>query len=339
MMKNKIFGNGRKKLSLTDVLGFAWYAIVAMSMVHQGNVARFGGAMADMSIMIPMYAVAVLLLLAVVIRISFGKWQGVRRLYALIVAGVAVALSFGMTMRLETQFLLSAGLMNAMNVVFAAHAVWRTGRYDEAEAGYPKALAWTGNCVGYVALVALVLQVVELGVEYWAWVAKSGIVAAVVLCALVVTVLVAVSSFVNKNAVRKGYAETGSEACCAGKAGKMARIEAALREKGIVIKMIPISAKTGSGLPELTEALAGIGRRITGDTDETLVTNIRHYEALSRAATALGRVRDGLKVATLPPDLIAQDLREALYHLGEIVGEISTDEVLGNIFRKFCIGK
>ena len=136
-----------------------------------------------------------------------------------------------------------------------------------------------------------------------------------------------------------GYVETGSEAGCAGKAGKMARIEAALREKGIVTKMIPISAKTGSGLPELTEALAEIGRRITGDTDETLVTNIRHYEALSRAATALGRVRDGLKVATLPPDLIAQDLREALYHLGEIVGEISTDEVLGNIFRKFCVGK
>lgn len=145
-----------------------------------------------------------------------------------------------------------------------------------------------------------------------------------------------------------GYVETGSEAGCAGvgsgagyadKAGKMARIEAALREKGIVTKMIPISAKTGSGLPELTEALAEIGSRITGDTDETLVTNIRHYEALSHAATALGRVRDGLKVATLPPDLIAQDLREALYHLGEIVGEISTDEVLGNIFRKFCIGK
>ena len=136
-----------------------------------------------------------------------------------------------------------------------------------------------------------------------------------------------------------GCVETGSGAGCAGKAGKMARIEAALREKGIVTKMIPISAKTGSGLPELTAALAEIGRRITGDTDETLVTNIRHYEALSRAATALGRVRDGLKVATLPPDLIAQDLREALYHLGEIVGEISTDEVLGNIFRKFCIGK
>ncbi len=135
------------------------------------------------------------------------------------------------------------------------------------------------------------------------------------------------------------FTETVSGAGSADKTGKMARIEAALREKGISAKLIPISAKTGYGLTVLTEALAEIGSRITGDTDETLVTNIRHYEALVRAATALGRVRDGLQVATLPPDLIAQDLREALYHLGEIVGEISTEEVLGNIFRNFCIGK
>ena len=132
-----------------------------------------------------------------------------------------------------------------------------------------------------------------------------------------------------------GYAGAGY----ADKAGKMAEIEAVLRAKGISAKLIPISAKTGYGLAALTETLAEIGRRITGDTDETLVTNIRHYEALVRAATALGRVRDGLQVATLPPDLIAQGLREALYHLGEIVGEIGTEEVLGNIFRKFCIGK
>lgn len=104
-------------------------------------------------------------------------------------------------------------------------------------------------------------------------------------------------------------------------------------------KVIPISAKTGKGLSTLTKTLGEIGSEITGSTDETLVTNVRHYEALVRASMALGRVRDGLKVATLPPDLIAQDLREALYHLGEIVGEITTDETLGNIFRNFCVGK
>lgn len=104
-------------------------------------------------------------------------------------------------------------------------------------------------------------------------------------------------------------------------------------------KVIPISAKTGKGLSTLTKTLGEIGSEITGRTDETLVTNVRHYEALVRAASALERVRAGLHIATLPPDLIAQDLREALYHLGEIVGEISTDETLGNIFRNFCIGK
>lgn len=104
-------------------------------------------------------------------------------------------------------------------------------------------------------------------------------------------------------------------------------------------KVIPISAKTRTGLSTLTKTLGEIGFEITGSTDETLVTNVRHYEALVRAASALERVRAGLHIATLPPDLIAQDLREALYHLGEIVGEISTDETLGNIFRNFCIGK
>lgn len=104
-------------------------------------------------------------------------------------------------------------------------------------------------------------------------------------------------------------------------------------------KVITISAKTGKGLSTLTKTLGEIGSEITGSTDETLVTNVRHYEALVRAASALERVRAGLHIATLPPDLIAQDLREALYHLGEIVGEITTDETLGNIFRNFCIGK
>jgi tRNA modification GTPase len=75
-----------------------------------------------------------------------------------------------------------------------------------------------------------------------------------------------------------------------------------------------------------------------GDSDTTLVTNQRHAQALSDARTSLLRVREGL-AAGLPTDLAAQDIREAIYHLGSIVGEISTDEVLGNIFANFCIGK
>lgn len=146
-----------------------------------------------------------------------------------------------------------------------------------------------------------------------------------------------------------------------------------LIDKGFTNKILPISAKTGWGLDELRKTLAELGRKITGDGDETLVTNIRHYEALAKASTALTRVRlglgggiggglsdelggglsdglgdglsdglsDGLHYGSqpLPPDLVAQDLREALYHLGEIVGEISTDEVLGSIFSHFCVGK
>ncbi|MBU3807325.1 MAG: hypothetical protein H9802_02675 [Candidatus Phocaeicola faecipullorum] len=69
-----------------------------------------------------------------------------------------------------------------------------------------------------------------------------------------------------------------------------------------------------------------------------VLTNLRHVEALSNASTALQRVLDGLN-SGLPSDLVSQDIREALYHLGSIVGEISTDEVLGTIFSRFCVGK
>ena len=95
---------------------------------------------------------------------------------------------------------------------------------------------------------------------------------------------------------------------------------------------------TGLGLGELRSLLASSQRDLLGDSDTTLVTNQRHVQALTDARTSLLRVRDGL-VSGLPTDLAAQDIREAIYHLGSIVGEISTDEVLGNIFRNFCIGK
>ena len=102
--------------------------------------------------------------------------------------------------------------------------------------------------------------------------------------------------------------------------------------------IIPISAKTGSGINVLRAILAASQRDLLDEGDTTLVTNQRHVQALADSRTSLLRVRDGL-ASGLPTDLAAQDIREAIYHLGSIVGEISTDEVLGNIFRNFCIGK
>ena len=104
------------------------------------------------------------------------------------------------------------------------------------------------------------------------------------------------------------------------------------------VEIIPISAKTGSGIENLRQILSASQRDLLADSDTTLVTNQRHVQALSDARTSLLRVRQGL-ASGLPTDLASQDIREAIYHLGSIVGEISTDEVLGNIFRNFCIGK
>lgn len=106
----------------------------------------------------------------------------------------------------------------------------------------------------------------------------------------------------------------------------------------IAHKIIPISAKTQEGVGGLKAVLAEAKKSIITSSDATLVTNIRHFEALALAQESLIRVRDGLN-SMLPTDLVAQDIREAIYDLGSIVGEISTDEVLGNIFRNFCIGK
>ena len=114
-----------------------------------------------------------------------------------------------------------------------------------------------------------------------------------------------------------------------------------LENKGVArtnTAIIPISAKTGSGVGNLRTHLADSQRDLLADSDTTLVTNQRHIQALTDARTSLLRVRSGL-AAGLPTDLAAQDIREAIYHLGSIVGEISSDEVLGNIFRNFCIGK
>ena len=72
--------------------------------------------------------------------------------------------------------------------------------------------------------------------------------------------------------------------------------------------------------------------------DQTLLSNSRHYAALQKALKSIGAVQEGLD-AEHSGDLLAVDIRQALHHLGEITGEVTTDELLGTIFSNFCIGK
>jgi tRNA modification GTPase len=74
------------------------------------------------------------------------------------------------------------------------------------------------------------------------------------------------------------------------------------------------------------------------DSDAVIVTNARHYQALTRARDAITRAINGLE-SGLTGDLLDQDIRECLHWLGEITGEITTDNILGEIFSHFCIGK
>ena len=99
---------------------------------------------------------------------------------------------------------------------------------------------------------------------------------------------------------------------------------------------IGICAKNGEGLEKLRSTL--VSQTGVASASGTLVTNARHAAALREAAASLSAVSDGLD-RHIPSDLLAEDLRAALASLGTITGEISSDEVLGEIFSKFCIGK
>ena len=102
--------------------------------------------------------------------------------------------------------------------------------------------------------------------------------------------------------------------------------------------LISISAKTGEGLTELRDAICAGARQDLLAADGLLVTNQRHQQALLRAAEDLRRFLDGLSTA-LPTDLLAEDLRSATAALGTIFGEVTPDDVLGEVFGRFCIGK
>ena len=102
--------------------------------------------------------------------------------------------------------------------------------------------------------------------------------------------------------------------------------------------LISISAKTGEGLTKLRDAICAGARQDLLAADGLLVTNQRHQQALLRAAEDLRRFLDGLSTA-LPTDLLAEDLRSATAALGTIFGEVTPDDVLGEVFGRFCIGK
>ena len=99
-----------------------------------------------------------------------------------------------------------------------------------------------------------------------------------------------------------------------------------------------ISAKAKTGIESLKEKLTGFVLDGSLKNDETIVTNSRHYDSLQKSLEQIQNVQGGMQ-ANLSGDLLAIDLREALFHLGNITGEVTNDELLGNIFANFCIGK
>lgn len=102
--------------------------------------------------------------------------------------------------------------------------------------------------------------------------------------------------------------------------------------------VISISAKSGLGIDELETELVRMATAEHNPENELMVTNARHYEALTAGADALQRVLTGLQTG-IPTDFVAQDVREALYHLGLVTGAVTTADLLTSIFSHFCIGK
>ena len=99
-----------------------------------------------------------------------------------------------------------------------------------------------------------------------------------------------------------------------------------------------ISAKSGQGVEELKTTLLNFVNTGALRNNETIVTNTRHYDALLKALEEINKVQEGIDIG-LSGDLMAIDIRQALYYFGEITGEITNDDLLGNIFANFCIGK
>ena len=102
--------------------------------------------------------------------------------------------------------------------------------------------------------------------------------------------------------------------------------------------LVFISAKGRENLDGLIEVMQDTLSLRNAPENDIIVSNVRHYEALTHAHAAILRVTDGID-NLISGDLLAQDIRESLFYLGSIVGEVTEDEVLGYIFKNFCIGK
>lgn len=101
---------------------------------------------------------------------------------------------------------------------------------------------------------------------------------------------------------------------------------------------IPFSAKTGKGIDDLRSRLSQLAYDGYNPEEELIVTNARHYESLTRGSESLRRAIEAIQTG-ISADFIAQDVRETLHHLGTITGDITTADLLQNIFQNFCIGK
>ena len=105
-----------------------------------------------------------------------------------------------------------------------------------------------------------------------------------------------------------------------------------------VLNPLYISAKQQTGIEELKDELLNQVNLSHINSEDVMVTNIRHVEALRLTQQALEKVLYGID-NPVTSDFLAMDIRQGLYHLGEITGSVTTDDLLENIFSKFCIGK
>lgn len=102
--------------------------------------------------------------------------------------------------------------------------------------------------------------------------------------------------------------------------------------------LILLSAKNKTGINELTTTLTKLANKGALSNNETIVSNSRHFESLNNAFVAIKEIQESID-QDVSTDLFAIDIRQALFHLGEITGEVTTEDLLGNIFANFCIGK